>query len=133
MTESEFTSRLLEIKSSMSESDGYELCGHLIPLGLDNDYIGSDGESLCNELVSYLLKEFDKKYKLTYNYLDRSFNFLLNGFKVGYPTKYYQELTLTLVNLINRLYDYVDHKEIYRRLETVRSKAMECGVIIVID
>ena len=133
MTESEFTSRLLEIKSSMSESDGYELCGHLSPLGLENDYIGSDGESLCNELVSYLMKEFDKKYKLTYNYLDRSFNFLLNGFKVGYPTKYYQELTLTLVNLINRLYDYVDHKEIYRRLETVRSRAMECGVIIVID
>lgn len=126
MTEEEFTSELLKMKNS--NVDENKLCHEMIPIGMESNFIGFDGDSLCNELVNFLLTDSIKK-----SYLVKCYNDLLDSYQLDRSKEELLNIVMLHIDIINLYGDITNNKNPDRMLNKVREAASKCGIIISIN
>ena len=130
MTEKDFTSELLKLKDKELTSDEeFRLCNVLIPIGLKNNYIGFQGDIVCNSLIEILVTD-----ELIIRYLKSMYLALLLGFNDKSQSKEKLiELVELIVTVINRYGSLTERRDTNSMLSALQKAAMRCGIIIAIN
>lgn len=130
MTEKDFTSELLKLKDrELTSDEEFRLCNELIPIGLKNNYIGFQGDIVCNSLIEILVTD-----DLIIRYLKSMYLTLLMGFNDKSQSKEKLiELVELIVTVINRYGSLTERRDTNSMLSALQKAAMKCGIIIAIN